>query len=90
MTRSPGGRDIEELGFKVLPQPKHIVFWAGKDCKRQVKNCPILEEGKLGISQAAQSRKVNNYKDLYGNLDNKLKDIYPQKFSIKSCTLLSW
>ena len=31
--------------------------------------------------QAAQSRKVNNYKDLYGNLDNRLKKIFTRKSS---------
>ena len=39
---------------------------------------PQIVEG-LGKSQAAQSRKVNNYKDLYGNLDNKLKKIFTSK-----------
>ena len=32
-------------------------------------------------TQTAQSRKVNNYKDLYGNLDNKLKKIFTRKSS---------
>ena len=32
-------------------------------------------------AQAAQSRKVNNYKDLYGNLDNRLKKIFTPKSS---------
>ena len=31
--------------------------------------------------QAAQSRKVNNYKDLYGNLSNRLKKIFTRKSS---------
>ena len=31
--------------------------------------------------QAAQSRKVNNYKDFYGNLDNELKKIFTRKSS---------
>ena len=39
---------------------------------------PQIVEG-LGKPQAAQSRKVNNYKDLYGNLHNKLKKIFTSK-----------
>ena len=34
-----------------------------------------------GRPQAAQGRKVNNYKGLYGNLDNKLKKIFTRKSS---------
>ena len=37
--------------------------------------------GWLLFAQAAQSRKVNNYKDLYGNLDNKMKKIFTRKSS---------
>ena len=35
----------------------------------------------LVVPQVAQSRKVNNYKDLYGNLDNRLKKIFTRKSS---------
>ena len=35
----------------------------------------------LFTSQAAQTRRVKKYKDLYGNLDNKLKKIFSRKSS---------
>ena len=33
------------------------------------------------LAQTAQRRKVNNYKGLYGNLDNRLKRIFTHKSS---------
>ena len=49
-----------------------IIAWdPGNDVGQQ---CVVLP-------QAAQSRNVNNYKDLYGNLDNRLKKIFTSKSS---------
>ena len=54
-----------------------------KCCERLAR--PLSEKPQ---PQAAQSRKVNNYKDLYGNLDNKLKKIYlPAKVLNKKAVL---
>ena len=51
---------------------------------------PSLHSQALGNPQAAQTRRVENYKDLYGNLDNKLKKVFTRKSSQqKSRTLLS-
>ena len=43
--------------------------------------CRYMKNFQQVKTQAAQSRKVNNYKDLYGNLDNRLKKIFTHKSS---------
>ena len=40
------------------------------------------------LSQAAQTRRVKNYKDLYGNLDNELKRYLPEKILNKKLYLI--
>ena len=39
------------------------------------------------LPQAAQTRRVKNFKDLYGNLDNKLKKIFTRKSSKQKAVL---